>query len=59
MIGGGPEKDKKFVKKIINQVNAGKKEIFTVRDTLGTPTYTYDFAKKYARGYKFRLLWSI
>lgn len=45
MIGGGPEKDKKFVKKILDQINAGKKEIFVVRDKLGTPTYTYDFAK--------------
>ena len=45
MVGGGPEKDKKFVKKIIDQINSGKKELFVVRDKLGVPTYTYDFAK--------------
>ncbi len=45
MMGGGPEKDKKFVKKIIDQINSGKKELFVVLDKLGTPTYTYDFAK--------------
>lgn len=45
MMGGGPEKDKKFVKKIIDQINSGKKELFVVRDKLGTPTYTCDFAK--------------
>jgi len=45
MMGGGPEKDKKFVKKILDQINTGKNEIFAVRDKFGTPTYTYDFAK--------------
>ncbi len=45
MVGGGPKKDKKFVRKIIDQLNADKKELFLVRDKLGTPTYTYDFAK--------------
>lgn len=45
MMGGGPKKDKKFVKKIINQINLGKKELFVVHDKLGTPTYTYDFAE--------------
>lgn len=45
MMGGGPRKDKKFVKKMIDQINSGKRELFVVRDKLGTPTYTYDFAK--------------
>ncbi len=44
MMGGGPQKDKKFVNKIIKQIRAGKKELFVVTDKLGTPTYTYDFA---------------
>tara|TARA_Y100000768_G_C23897759_1_gene643500 strand:+ start:248 stop:1147 length:900 start_codon:yes stop_codon:yes gene_type:complete len=45
MMGGGKRKDKKFVSKIINQINKGNKEIFVVNDKLGTPTYTIDFAK--------------
>ncbi len=45
MMGGGPKKDKKFVNKIINQLKDGAKEIFVVNDKMGTPTYTYDFAK--------------
>jgi dTDP-4-dehydrorhamnose reductase len=45
MTGGGPKKDKKFVNKILKQIREGKKELFIVNDKLGTPTYTYDFAK--------------
>ena len=45
MMGGGIQKDKKFVNKIINQLLNGKKEIFIVNDKMGTPTYTLDFAK--------------
>ena len=45
MMGGGPKKDKKFVKKIIDQITKGKKTINVVDDKLGTPTYTIDFAK--------------
>lgn len=45
MMGGGPGRDKKFVKKMIDQINSGKRELFVVKDKLGTPTYTYDFAK--------------
>lgn len=45
MMGGGPKKDKKFIKKIIDKINSGKKELFVVKDKLGTPTYTHDFAK--------------
>ncbi|GGH58134.1 NAD(P)-dependent oxidoreductase [Paenibacillus silvae] len=44
MMGGGESKDKKFVKKIIEQINNGKKELYVVDDKLGTPTYTKDFA---------------
>ncbi len=41
---GGLNKDKKFIKKIYDQLKEGKKEIFVVDDKLGTPTYTWDFA---------------
>jgi dTDP-4-dehydrorhamnose reductase len=44
MMGGGPEKDKKFVNKIMKQIKAGAKELFVVDDKLGVPTYTKDFA---------------
>ena len=44
MMGGGPNKDKKFIQKIIKQIKDGKKELFIVDDKVGTPTYTYDFA---------------
>lgn len=44
MMGGGPDKDKKFVNKIMKQVNSGATELFVVDDKLGVPTYTNDFA---------------
>ncbi len=44
MMGGGPDKDKKFVQKIMAQLKAGKTEICAVDDKLGSPTYTHDFA---------------
>jgi dTDP-4-dehydrorhamnose reductase len=44
MMGGGPKKDKKFIKKIMLQLKDGKRELFVVNDKLGTPTYTHDFA---------------
>lgn len=44
MMGGGPNKDKKFINKIYQQIISGKKELFVVDDKLGTPTYTLDFA---------------
>ena len=44
MMGGGPEKEKKFIYKILQQIKDGKKEIFAVDDKWGTPTYTHDFA---------------
>jgi dTDP-4-dehydrorhamnose reductase len=43
MMGGN--KDKKFVKKILKQIDDGKTTINVVDDKLGTPTYTYDFVK--------------
>ena len=44
MMGGGPDKDKKFINKLVKQLRAGKKELFVVNDKDGTPTYTRDFA---------------
>lgn len=44
MMGSG-KKDKKFISKILKQIDAGQKEIFAVNDKFGTPTYTNDFAK--------------
>lgn len=40
---GGEEKDKKFIKKILNQIKDGAIKIYAVDDKLGTPTYTHDF----------------
>jgi len=45
MMGAGPEKDKKFIQKLMKQIKAGKSELHIVDDKLGTPTYTHDFAK--------------
>jgi dTDP-4-dehydrorhamnose reductase len=49
MMGGGPNKDKKFVNKIMNQINSGTEELFVVDDKLGVPTYTKDFADSILR----------
>jgi dTDP-4-dehydrorhamnose reductase len=45
MMGAGADKDKKFIQKLINQINEGKSILHVVNDKLGTPTYTHDFAK--------------
>ena len=45
MMGGGPNKDKKFIQKIMKQIKEGKKNLFIVDDKDGTPTFTHDFAK--------------
>lgn len=45
MMGAGPNKDKKFIQKLMKQLKAGKKELFIVDDKDGTPTFTHDFAK--------------
>lgn len=44
MMGSGPNKDKKFIQKLMKQIKDGKKELFIVNDKDGTPTYTQDFA---------------
>ena len=44
MMGGGYEKDKKFVNKIFKQILNGKKKLYVINDKLGTPTYTVNFA---------------
>ena len=45
MMGGGPSKDKKFIQKLMSQIQNGEKELHIVSDKLGTPTYTNDFAQ--------------
>ena len=45
MMGGGREKDKKFINKIIHQLDVGAGELNVVTDRDGTPTYTHDFAR--------------
>jgi len=45
MMGGGPQKDKKFINKIIQQLVAGNRDLYIVNDKDGTPTYTRDFAR--------------
>ena len=45
MMGGGPKKDKKFINKLIKQIEGGTRELFIVNDKDGTPTYTRDFAR--------------
>ena len=45
MMGGGPKKDKKFIQKLMNQIENGTTELHIVHDKLGTPTYTHDFAQ--------------
>jgi dTDP-4-dehydrorhamnose reductase len=44
MMGGGPQKDKKFIQKLMRQIKDGCKTLHIVNDKLGTPTYTHDFA---------------
>jgi dTDP-4-dehydrorhamnose reductase len=48
MIGGG-KKDKKFVYKIISQIEEGRKEIHAVIDKRGTPTYAPAFSAVLAK----------
>ena len=45
MMGSGPNKDKKFIQKLMRQIKDGKRELFIVDDKDGTPTYTHDFAR--------------
>lgn len=44
MVGGGPKKDKKFIGKIIRQINETR-TLKAVNDKFGSPTYTYDFSR--------------
>jgi dTDP-4-dehydrorhamnose reductase len=44
MVGGGPKKDKKFIGKIIRQMDETS-TLKAVNDKIGSPTYTYDFSK--------------
>ncbi|MFH1566195.1 MAG: dTDP-4-dehydrorhamnose reductase [bacterium] len=44
MMGGG-ERDKKFVRKIYNQIKNGATTIYALEDMFGCPTYTRDFSK--------------
>lgn len=45
MMGGGPEKDKKFVNKVISATKDNKGTLFAIDDIWGSPTYTWDLAK--------------
>jgi len=45
MMGGGPEKDKKYISKIMRQLKDGSRVLNIVDDRDGTPTYTIDFAR--------------
>lgn len=45
MMGGGEKKDKKFIGKLLKQIDSGTQELFIVDDKDGTPTLTFDFAK--------------
>jgi len=44
MMGGGPNKDKKFIQKLMSQLKSGSTTLHVVTDKDGTPTYTLDFA---------------
>lgn len=41
---GGWQLDKKFVYKIMQQLNSGRRELMAVNDKFGSPTFTKDFA---------------
>lgn len=43
MVGGGPKRDKKFISKIIKQIDKTAK-LKAVNDKVGSPTYTADFS---------------
>jgi len=44
MMGSG-ERDKKFVKKIMDQIRGGAKTVYALTDMYGCPTYTRDFSQ--------------
>lgn len=45
MMGGGPSLDKKFINKLVKQIESGAKVLNVVDDKDGTPTFTHDFAR--------------
>jgi dTDP-4-dehydrorhamnose reductase len=45
MVGGGRNKDHKFVAKILKQIDDGSSRLYAVGDKFGTPTYVPDFAE--------------
>src|SRR3989344_5685312 len=49
MMGGGPKRDKKFVIKLLKQIEEGKKDIYVLTDKTGTPTYTVDFSRTFVK----------
>jgi len=49
LIGGGPRKDKKFVRKIIEQIAAGQRELNALMDTSGSISYSRDVASHLAK----------
>jgi len=49
MMGGGPKRDKKFVSKLLKQIEEGKKDIYVLTDKTGTPTYTVDFSRTFVK----------
>lgn len=61
MMGGGARKDKKFIQKLMSQLQSGAKSLNIVDDKLGTPTYTHDFASnvKYMFENDFRGLFNL
>ena len=59
MMGGGINKDKKFISKILQQIDNNCKELFIVDDKLGTPTYTFDFALSLLKHYNEKLPYGI
>ena len=46
---GGYSKDKKFIRKILDQINSGQKKLYAVGDKFGTPTYAPAFSKMAAK----------
>ena len=45
MMGGGPRKDKKFIAKLMRQIQDGRTELALVAAKLGTPSYTSTVAE--------------
>ena len=45
MIGGGPTRDRKFVGKIMKQLETGARELSAVTDKTGSLTYSLDFSR--------------